>query len=275
MRLIKMRSFVSRALFLLLFLGAQAARSDDSGKRAFETRVLADQAPPGQHVTVTGETLRTAPGTLGDPFRVVGLLPGVATPVPVLPLYAIRGASPGMTGFFLDGMRLPQLFHMFVGGGVVHAGLVDRLDFYPGAYDVTLGRYAGGVISAETRAARRDRQQVEAELRLYDLSTLIELKLPRDVSISLSGHYGYPSLLLKLIRPGLDINYWDYQFRLDYHGLTIQALGWRSPTLNQRPFEEWRFLPLQDDIASTAFWYQSEPHGVFPAFPSLNDLEVV
>lgn len=33
---------------------------------------------------------------------------------------------------------------------------------------------------------------------------------------------------------------------------TIQALGWRSDR---------RFLPLQDDIASTAFWYSSVPTG--------------
>jgi hypothetical protein len=57
--------------------------------------------------------------------------------------------------------------------------------------------------------------------------------------------------------------------------VTIQALGWRSPTLNQRPFEEWRFLPLQDDIASTVFWYQSEPHAPFPTLPDRDYLEVI
>jgi hypothetical protein len=52
--------------------------------------------------------------------------------------------------------------------------------------------------------------------------------------------------------------------------VTIQALGWRSP-LEGKP----RYLPLQDDIASTAFWYQAEPHAPFPALPDLNDLEVI
>ena len=47
--------------------------------------------------------------------------------------------------------------------------------------------------------------------------------------------------------------------------VTIQALGWRS---------EGRYLPLQDDIASTVFWYQTEPHGAFPTFPSKDALEV-
>jgi hypothetical protein len=47
--------------------------------------------------------------------------------------------------------------------------------------------------------------------------------------------------------------------------VTIQALGWRSGG---------RYLPLQDDIASTVFWYQTEPHGTFPALPDKDGLEV-
>jgi hypothetical protein len=36
-----------------------------------------------------------------------------------------------------------------------------------------------------------------------------------------------------------------------------------------------RFLPLQDDIASTVFWRQTEPHADFPPLPALNALEVI
>lgn len=48
--------------------------------------------------------------------------------------------------------------------------------------------------------------------------------------------------------------------------VTIQALGWRQGT---------RLLPLQDDISSTAFWYQQEPHAPFPTLPNRDDLEVI
>lgn len=57
--------------------------------------------------------------------------------------------------------------------------------------------------------------------------------------------------------------------------VTIQALGWRSGSLHEAPFEEWRYLPLQDDIASTAFWYQAEPHAPFPELPDRDYLEVI
>ena len=48
--------------------------------------------------------------------------------------------------------------------------------------------------------------------------------------------------------------------------VTIQALGWRSGG---------RYLPLQDDIASTAFWYQTLPTKPFPSFPERDSLEII
>ena len=47
--------------------------------------------------------------------------------------------------------------------------------------------------------------------------------------------------------------------------VTIQALGWMSGG---------RYQPLQDDIASVAFWYQSEPHATFPKLPTKDQLEI-
>ena len=36
-----------------------------------------------------------------------------------------------------------------------------------------------------------------------------------------------------------------------------------------------RYLPNQDDIASTAFWYQTEPHAAFPKLPDRDSLEII
>jgi hypothetical protein len=48
--------------------------------------------------------------------------------------------------------------------------------------------------------------------------------------------------------------------------VTIQALGWRSGG---------RYLPLQDDIASVAYWYQSLPTAAFPELLARDRLEVI
>ena len=36
-----------------------------------------------------------------------------------------------------------------------------------------------------------------------------------------------------------------------------------------------RYIPLRDDIASVAYWYQKAPTGKFPALPGKNELEII
>jgi hypothetical protein len=48
--------------------------------------------------------------------------------------------------------------------------------------------------------------------------------------------------------------------------VTLQALGWRS---------EGRYLPLQCDMASVAYWYQALPTNPFPELPDRDYLEVI
>ena len=48
--------------------------------------------------------------------------------------------------------------------------------------------------------------------------------------------------------------------------VTLQALGWRSGR---------RYLPLQCDIASVAYWYQTLPTATFPVLPDRDYLEII
>jgi len=34
------------------------------------------------------------------------------------------------------------------------------------------------------------------------------------------------------------------------------------------------YLPLEDDIASVAYWYQTEPHAAFPPLPTADKLVI-
>ncbi len=92
--------------------------------------------------------------------------------------------------------------------------------------------------------------------------------------------YSTPYLgLPQIIKPG-EGSLWNTQARFGMYRwhvmdpirfksdlkVTIQALGWRSGA---------RYLPLQDDIASTTWWYQAEPHAPFPTLPDRNGLEVI
>ncbi len=48
--------------------------------------------------------------------------------------------------------------------------------------------------------------------------------------------------------------------------VTLQALSWRYGG---------RYLPLQDDLASVAYWYQTLPTAPFPALPDRDGLEII
>ena len=48
--------------------------------------------------------------------------------------------------------------------------------------------------------------------------------------------------------------------------ITIQALGWRSGS---------RYMTRMDDLASVSYWYQTEPHAIFPKLPGRDELEVI
>ena len=53
--------------------------------------------------------------------------------------------------------------------------------------------------------------------------------------------------------------------------VTIQALGWRK---DQKTHYR-RYLPLQDDISSVAYWYQTLPTAPFPELPAKDSLEII
>ena len=49
--------------------------------------------------------------------------------------------------------------------------------------------------------------------------------------------------------------------------VTMQDLGWYNGLK--------KYMPLQDDISSVAYWYQTEPHAPFPKLPDREHLEVI
>lgn len=185
--------------------------------------------------TLRDEEMRSVAGSQGDPLRVVSSLPGVGQIAGFLPYVVVRGAAPGNTGYYLDGTRVPILFHVAIGPSVIHPYFIDTVDFYPGGAPVRLGRYASGIIEARTRAARRDRVHGDVELKLTDAALMVEVPLdrrrdpdceekrrrdcergPARGALTLAGRYSYTGAILTLAAANAKIQYWDYQARFDH-----------------------------------------------------------
>jgi len=82
-----------------------------------------------------------------------------------------------------------------------------------------------------------------------------------------SPYAGMPQVIQSETQPRFGLYRWHItdpiRFEEDLK-VTIQALGWQSGR---------RYLPLQDDLSSVAFWYQTEPHAPFPELPDKDSLD--
>jgi TonB family protein len=160
--------------------------------------------------------VRQLPGAFGDPFRALDALPGVTPIVSGLPFFYVRGAPPGNVGYFLDGVRVPYLFHVGAGPSVIHPGMVEQVDLYPGGYPARFGRYAGGIVSAETTSPRTDTHG-EGNIRLFDVGALVETGFADGKGTALvAGRYSYTGAILSLIAKDTTLNYRDYEARATY-----------------------------------------------------------
>jgi hypothetical protein len=199
-----------------------------SGDR-YETVVTAapERAPA---VPVAREELTRAPGAFGDPFRVVESLPGVVQALWPLPMYAIRGANPGNTGFFIDGVRAPALFHFALGPSVIHPYFISEMEFFPGGYPVEYGRYVSGIVAARTATPATDRLHVSADVRLFDAGGIVATPFDQGRgTVAVAGRYSYTGVLLSAFSNDYSLDYWDYQLRIEHRlgpgRLTLFAFG--------------------------------------------------
>jgi TonB family protein len=175
--------------------------------------------------TLSAPDVREMPGAFGDPFRAIEALPGVMPVVSGLPYFYIRGAPPANNAYLVDGIRVPLLFHVGIGEGVIHPALIDHVDFYPGAAPAAYGGSAGAVIAGQTRDPAT-RGHGEVNLRLIDSGALLETPLDEGRgSILVAGRYGYPGPIVSAITSNVKLGYWDYQTRATWQVGDRDTLG--------------------------------------------------
>jgi TonB family protein len=196
---------------------------------AIEVTVQGLKHPPSV-TSLRRAEVRQLPGAFGDPFRAIEILPGVTPIVSGLPFFYVRGAPPGNVGYFLDGVRVPYLFHAAAGPSVVHPAIVDRVDLYSGGYPARYGRYAGAVVAAESTEPRTD-WHGEGNIRIVDAGALVEGGFAGGRGTALAGgRYSYTAGLFSLISPEITLDYRDYQARVTYDvtdrdRITVFAFG--------------------------------------------------
>jgi len=157
--------------------------------------------------------IRNIPGTFGEPFRILEVLPGTVPLANGQPYVYLRGAPPSGTVYLYDDIPIPLLFHSALGPATLHSGLIGGIDLYSGAAPARYGGFTGGVVDGRARRISTDRVHGEAELRAIDVSALLNVPMPKEGSMTFAGRYGFPNLLLGAINVDANVSYWDYQYR--------------------------------------------------------------
>ncbi len=194
-----------------------------------EVFVLGKLPDPGA-TTLTRAEVRNLAGAFDDPLRSIEVMPGVTPIISGLPLFFIRGAPPGNVGFYIDGIRVPLLYHAFLGPSVLHPAFIKQVNLSAGPIPTRYGRIAGGVVEAEL-AEPEGITRAEASIRLIDAGAFVEAPINEGRGYAvLSGRYSYTALLISAFSPGTRLDYWDYQGLFGYRvtkrdELSVLALG--------------------------------------------------
>jgi TonB-dependent Receptor Plug Domain/Gram-negative bacterial TonB protein C-terminal len=173
--------------------------------------------------TISSADVRALPGAFGDPFRAIEALPGVTPIVSGIPYFYLRGAPPNDSGYYVDGVRVPLLFHVGLGQGVIHPALIDRVEVFAGAPPASYGGFAGAIIAGQIREPATTLRGA-ANVRLVDAGALLEAPLGAG-SVLVAGRYGYPGPILGAIARDVALDYWDYQLRATWKLSEHDTLG--------------------------------------------------
>ena len=169
--------------------------------------------------TVQHEELRNVPGTQGDPVRVIENLPGLARVPFAGGQLIVRGAPAQDTGAYIDGQRIPILYHLLNGPSVLGEEMVDRIDLYPGGAGVFYGRSLSAVVAVSSRKGDPERWHGSLATDLQKTALFASGPLGGSTQIALGARRSYVNPFLQLFA---DKNrqltlpvYWDYQARAD------------------------------------------------------------
>ena len=188
-------------------------------------------------VSLKREQLTTVPGTFGDPVRVIQNLPGLARPPYVGGALLVRGAAPQDSGIYLDGVRIPILFHFLGGPSVLNAQFLKGIDYYPGNADVRYGRLIAGVVDVSTQPTEPEAWHGAAKIDLIDASVFLNAPLTDKWSMAGAFRRSYADAIVPaaLDAAGQTATtvlpvYYDYQFRTDYrasseHQFSLLSFG--------------------------------------------------
>lgn len=169
--------------------------------------------------TISIEEIRRVPGTFGDPVRVVQTLPGAARTPFGTGLLVIRGADPEDSGVYIDGIRVPIIYHLTGTTSVLSPDLIQGVDYLPGGYGVQYGRTMGGTVDVKTKTEFEEGGKLVWGTDILDSQVYYEGRPDKNhkQGLAVGVRRSYIDAFIPLFTSGtgfeLKPRYWDYQVK--------------------------------------------------------------
>ncbi len=175
--------------------------------------------------SITVKEIKKIPGTFGDPVRVIQNLPGTARAPFGTGMVVVRGSNPEDTAFYVDGIRVPLIYHLGGYVSILNEDIVGSVDYLPGGYGVEYGRSGGGVINVKTSQDYPDRFRVEWSTDILDSGGVVQGRAGKKGrwGVTAAGRRSYIDAFIPLFTKdsGFTVKpyWWDYQVKVDDLGL--------------------------------------------------------
>ena len=165
---------------------------------------------------------RRIAGGLDDPIRVTGTLPGVTAATGFSANFvSIRGNSPRSLKYQMEGVELPNPTHFARIGGsggtftIFSMQLMDKSDFYTGAFSAQFGDALGGVFDVKFKKGNSKQHEMTFQVGTLGVEFGSEGPLSKKNNSSYVLNYRYATVGLGRIGNPSSPTYQDLSFNID------------------------------------------------------------
>lgn len=172
---------------------------------------------------LSAEEIRYLPGTGGDLVKAVQNLPGVSRPPFNIGQLLIRGTAPEDSAYYLDGAKLPSVFHFAGLSTVVNGDILEDVALLSGNYSTRYGRTLGGLVDLRVDSSLPERSSGYVSVDVLQATAYVEQRLDDRTSVSVSGRRSYiDAVLTPVLSAAGDSTvraprYYDMQARVLHH----------------------------------------------------------
>ncbi len=198
-------------------------KTEDGDEDDFEMVVVAPKLDKRVVSTeVSAEQSRKVPGTQGDVLKVVENLPGVGRSAVGSGQLVVWGAAPQDTRVYVDGVRIPVLYHEGGMRSVIHPDLVGSVELAPGGYGSPYGRGLGGLVLSQMRPLNTNGFHGSASADIIDVAGSARTNVGDRFRIAIAARRSHLDSLLSAVTSE-DVkdfvpipSYYDGQARASY-----------------------------------------------------------